>query len=545
MKKLLILIILVSYSFGITDILYKPVVYSSTLSARTLYSVTSYYPEYLSSSIYKDDKNIFIYSGHFRVIYGISYEDSILTRDLANTILSAANEVWNKEIDEFGFKAPKNSEKYYIDIYIGNRSAYNKDSGSYMNISSYYAGYATAYSDGTPYFVINPSIDIDILKVTIAHEFFHTIQYAYGLGDVSNEIWYKNLWFMEATATMMEDEVFDYVNDYVNFIKYYINSTYKSIEYYNSAVEYGKVIFAKYLKEKYGLNFIKSFFESYSVEKSALDVLKEKFIEENSSFTDEMLEFGTWMANKDSFFEEGTSYPSLYTFDLDDNLSVEEYGLVFINRGSDRYLISSNPEYAQCNFKGEKDLIDNVDINGLIFLNTENMPIYTDISKNNKFNGYSLKAGWNMVSNILDANLSLEDLFVNNEIVWLFRDGKYYAYSADSTIQKVIEEKNIDIPDNQMLPGEGAWVYVENDEVIDFTNEKVLGFNFNLKEGWNFISIASSSFDINKITEPVIIWFFNKESGNWEYYTNLDIELSYEKIDKIIPGNGYFVYFYP
>ena len=542
MKKLLLLILFASYSFAVNDILYKPVKLIDENITKTLYSVVPGYPEELTSTMDEDDKNIFLYRGHFRVIYGIAYKDSILTQNLANTILDIAQTVWSKEIDELTFKAPKNSDRYYIDIYIGNKSAYNKDTSRYVNISNSYAGYATTYSNGTPYFVINPDLETAILKVTIAHEFFHAIQYAYGLGDVSDDIWYKNIWFLEATAVMIEDEVFDDVDDYVNYLRYYVNSTNRSIEYYNSGIEYGKVIFAKYLREKYGIGFIKSFFENYELDKTILEVIEKEFADINSSFKSAMLEFATWMVNKDLYFEEGSLYPTVSRHSIDENLSIGNYGFALFESGATRYLVSSNPEYLQSNFNGQQNVIDSVDLNGLVFLNPKSSTIYTDITQKNKFSGITLKSGWNLISNILDENVTLETIFSDDEVVWIYRDGDYFAYSANSDVKQVIEDNDMAVPRNAVMPGEGMWVFTKNDKIIDFDKSGLFGFNLNLTSGWSILSIASSAFDVDEIDEPVVIWHFSKDTQNWEFYTNqTDIDLPYEKIDKILPGNGYFV----
>ena len=158
-----------------------------------------------------------VFNAHKGIDKEAAYIIAYLTQEVDQKI-----EISEKEVEEYGFKAPKNSQDHYIDIYIANRNAYNLQTNSYVTISSQYAGYATAYSDATPYFVINPSVDLNILKVTIAHEFFHTIQYSYGLDIVSDEIWYKNIWFLEASAVLMEDEVYNNVNDYLNYLFFYI-----------------------------------------------------------------------------------------------------------------------------------------------------------------------------------------------------------------------------------------------------------------------------------------------------------------------------------
>ena len=543
-RSFLFLLILFTNSFAIRDILYKPH-HSTAHRDRTLLlrasSTALNYPQKLSSQIGEDDKNVFVYSGHFRVIYGISYKDSASVQSLAKNISDIANSVWNTEIEELGFKQPRGSDEYYIDIYIGNKSAYNKSESKYITIGSDYGGYATAYSDDTPYFVINPSVDLDILKVTIAHEFFHTIQYAYGLDLVSDDIWEKNIWFLEASAVMMEDTVYDNVNDYVNYLKYYINNTNLSIEYHNEAIEYGKVLFAKFLRQKYGMDFIKSIFENYKTDKTILDVIKDEFAKRDISFKSVMLIFAKWVASEDLYFKDGTLFPSANRYSMDKNISIGNYGFALFNSGAKRYLVSSNPQYLQCNFNGKQEVLDDIDSDGLIFLNPKRTSLHSDIAKRNEFNGVSIKAGWNLISNIFDTNLSLENLFINEELVWLYRDGKYYAYSSNIDLEKIIKDDNISIPNNTIMPKEGIWVYSKYDELLDIDKYKLSGYDFDLKDGWNLISVSSSAFSISEIQKSMVVWHFNDKLQNWEYYCDQNISIPYKKFDIIKPGNAYFV----
>ncbi|WP_310962582.1 MXAN_6640 family putative metalloprotease [Nocardioides terrisoli] len=59
-------------------------------------------------------------------------------------------------------------------------------------------------------FVGYPSSPTKSLKVTAAHEFFHAIQYAYDTGE--------DKWLMEGTAVWMEDEVYNSINDYYQYL---------------------------------------------------------------------------------------------------------------------------------------------------------------------------------------------------------------------------------------------------------------------------------------------------------------------------------------
>jgi hypothetical protein len=51
---------------------------------------------------------------------------------------------------------------------------------------------------------------IENMQVTAAHEYFHAVQFGYDIGE--------DPWFMEATATWVEDEVYDRVDDNVNYL---------------------------------------------------------------------------------------------------------------------------------------------------------------------------------------------------------------------------------------------------------------------------------------------------------------------------------------
>jgi hypothetical protein len=96
----------------------------------------------------------------------------------------------------------------------------------------------------------------DCLKVTAAHEFFHAVQNAYNADADS--------WWKEASATWNEDEVYDSVNDYFQYLGNVFSAPDKPLE--NSS--YGGVVFAKYLSENYG---------GYSIIKSIWECQAERF----------------------------------------------------------------------------------------------------------------------------------------------------------------------------------------------------------------------------------------------------------------------------
>lgn len=69
-----------------------------------------------------------------------------------------------------------------------------------------YCGFDNDYAN-------SPWLDpTSLLQITVAHEYFHAIQFAYDAED--------DAWLMESTATAMEDELYDDVNDNAFFLNY-------------------------------------------------------------------------------------------------------------------------------------------------------------------------------------------------------------------------------------------------------------------------------------------------------------------------------------
>jgi squalene-hopene/tetraprenyl-beta-curcumene cyclase len=94
-----------------------------------------------------------------------------------------------------------------------------------------------------------PGTQLGCMQVTAAHEFFHAIQFYYDCGEES--------WWMETTAVWMEDEVYDDVNDYLQYIPSWFAAPHRSLTSEDGSHEYGNCIFAKFLSENQGKNVIR------------------------------------------------------------------------------------------------------------------------------------------------------------------------------------------------------------------------------------------------------------------------------------------------
>lgn len=414
-----------------------------------------------------DAKNFYLVSQHFRAIIGVEYSDSSAEVNLATKYLDIAENVWQKEVVELKFLQPKNSQNKKIDIYMANHSAYNYEGSVDENISANYAGYATEYaSDGTPYFLLNPSMREEIVKVTIAHEFFHTLQYAYFNSSlIPDNVWIKNIWWIEATAVLMEDEVYDNVNDYVHFLSPFFNASYKSFEIYDGSHEYAMAIFAKYIKEKYGFDIIKKSFITLSKNYSStfydiLNTLLQKDYHTNMQKT--LQDFTKWVANPSAYFEEGASYPRLKHFSTQQIASIDKGGLAVVDNLQDGWNMVTLTTSQDLNATSN----DTLGIvwsyeNGIWKNSTQNQ-----IKETNSSKGYWVKVSkpsslnytyydkstlpnitnmdnqWHLFG--LTRTTATSTIANNNEILlWQYNKGTWSVYSNNQELQKEIDALNL------------------------------------------------------------------------------------------------------
>lgn len=84
-------------------------------------------------------------------------------------------------------------------------------------------------------------------KVTAAHELFHLVQYAYRLlGE-------EGRWFMESTATWVEERVFDAVNDNRSYLKYgQLARPRDTLQLSNGGAEYGNWLVHEFYTQRKG-----------------------------------------------------------------------------------------------------------------------------------------------------------------------------------------------------------------------------------------------------------------------------------------------------
>ncbi|HVD38108.1 MAG TPA: MXAN_6640 family putative metalloprotease [Solirubrobacterales bacterium] len=86
------------------------------------------------------------------------------------------------------------------------------------------------------------------LQVTFAHEYNHILQFGYDA--------YQDPWFAEATATWMEDQVYNGINDYFRYVRRWLK-LYETPLTANSIKEYGTAVWNQWLARRYGPEIIR------------------------------------------------------------------------------------------------------------------------------------------------------------------------------------------------------------------------------------------------------------------------------------------------
>ena len=188
-------------------------------------------------------------TNHFRFYFTLGQESTHAIDSLEYVIAMSGifEQVWSFFIDTLHFSPPPGidypNNKYNIYIeninpnYFGltysiNDGPDDPGCGSYIKMRNSYSG--PAFSENT---------EVENIKVTAVHEFFHAIQFGYNC--------WEDFWFMEATAVWSEDELYNNINDLYRYLPQWFSNPNTSIEtegYYM----YGTFILFQYIDEHLG-----------------------------------------------------------------------------------------------------------------------------------------------------------------------------------------------------------------------------------------------------------------------------------------------------
>lgn len=344
----------------------------------------------------------------------LHYSKQVLLQMYLDSTAIAADSAYNFEINYLGYPPPPpdsnagGDNKY--DIYLWSLGSFYGDTQfdgdkgpSYMEVNSNFTGF--------------PTLGIYAVRVTVAHEFHHGIQ-------VGNYIYRDtDAWFHELTSTSMEHFVYPSIPDYVNYMSHYFDNPQRSIASNNvsGGDGYDLAIWNIYLQIKFDYDIIKKQWQLMP-EKRAIETINQSIIENGSSFSQILNEFGVWVyftnsrAQLGKYFPEAATYPSI-SFPISNSLN---FTSPFIQINSFNYPVSNNFFSISIQLPAKIDILVPVITNS----DYEAAVINTDSTFNFQYLLYNYNADGakNLVDKYYSKLITTESSCFNSEILndtWL------------------------------------------------------------------------------------------------------------------------------
>ncbi|MFL6061574.1 MAG: MXAN_6640 family putative metalloprotease [Marmoricola sp.] len=252
---------------------------------------------------------------HYQTAPPFLGKSQVATTEQVQATASVLENVYSTETGALGYRTPlsdaatanpssKSNPDAKIDVFLAELGD--------QRLYGYASSDSTAQTE-PPYLVLDNDFassefgaaPINSLKVTVAHEFFHAIQYAYDA--------YELAWFMEGTAVWMEDTVYPTINDYLQYLPTsQLAKPRQSTDDPNDL--YGTVIFWKFLSERFkDPTIIRKIWERAAASsgnrngiQSVGDVLKARGL----SFAPEFARYGVWNTLPPGTYADRSLWPS-------------------------------------------------------------------------------------------------------------------------------------------------------------------------------------------------------------------------------------------
>jgi hypothetical protein len=275
-------------------------------------------------------------SGHFRVHYDTEGSDAVDPTDddangipdyidLAATVLDST---WELEVEQLGYNPPPSDnglgggeeyDVYVIDIVrrgCGNSGpvygctypgSSNAVTHSHLEIDNNFTDSSYVQTRG-----------LDALRVTIAHEFHHAIQFGYYAK-------FDGSWWQESTSTWMEEVAYPRIDDYLQYLTHFLGEPQRALNsgVYRSLHTYGSAIFSLFLDQRYGRELNRLIWEEVGRRKSVqLDHFDHVIRQvEPGGLGVAAGEFAVWnyFTNnryRGEYYAEGNLYPTVPTRDI-------------------------------------------------------------------------------------------------------------------------------------------------------------------------------------------------------------------------------------
>jgi hypothetical protein len=221
-------------------------------------------------------------SGNFLIHYTRTGSDAVYQPNNVNgsgvplfvvKVAEICDSVFFRDIFDLGYSPPP-ADGFYpeggdnkFDVYLRNLNG----SGfglTYLD-SAYIDGLGT--TRGTAFIELDndyaeipiySSRPLDAVRVTVAHEYFHAIQFGIDFTeaeDYNDPILPQRYW-MEMSATWMEEEHYDHINDYYYYLPNFFDKPNESLQAFRSTTDlhpYASVVYPLYLSERFNKDVIR------------------------------------------------------------------------------------------------------------------------------------------------------------------------------------------------------------------------------------------------------------------------------------------------
>jgi hypothetical protein len=230
-----------------------------------------------------------------------------------------ANAVWDRVVTRGGYRQPPRDHggpNRKLDIYlanIGSRGLYGYCVAEDRVSGRAYTGYCVLDDDySNAEFTANTPTQN--LQVTLAHEFFHAVQFGYDAAE--------SLWFMEGSAAWIEDEIYDAVNDnHIYLPASPLAEPGRPLDREDGLAVYGSWIFWRFLTERYSgegrtdlpLLMRRLWADADHLDRSkprldAIGALRNEMADHGTTIAESYADFAVANRSPASFYEEGGTY---------------------------------------------------------------------------------------------------------------------------------------------------------------------------------------------------------------------------------------------
>jgi hypothetical protein len=180
--------------------------------------------------------------------------------DFVEQVEGVAEHVYEVENVKLGWRDPRSDGREggaqgKTDVYLaqvggslfGYAAPDRGQAGQDHRLPRHLHGYLVLDNDYDP-FEFPGTKSLEDLEVTFAHEYNHILQFGYDA--------YQDAWFAESTATWMEDQVYNGINDYLRYVRRWTR-LYDTPITATAIREYGSAVWNQWLTHRYGRSIIR------------------------------------------------------------------------------------------------------------------------------------------------------------------------------------------------------------------------------------------------------------------------------------------------